>query len=153
MNDTSPIYLLDPDDLSLENAYRSLSRTGEIILDTSLARLSSRLESLEQAGFAGMEIKAFGSTGERITISACKGKQGTCYNTGRSARYLGAAMAALDDDYHLLLTGEEMPVCEKTATLYSLPSYSNQVICSEANPALMEKLKTDPELFDCDQFE
>ena len=153
MKDTSPIYLQDPDDLSLENAYRSLPRTGEIILDISLARLSSRLESLEQTGFAGMEIKAFGSTGEKISIRACKGKQGTCYNTGRSARYLGAAMAALDDDHHLLLAGEEMPICEKTATLYSLPSYSNQVFCSEANTALKEKLKTDPELSDCDQFE
>ena len=153
MNDSSPIYLQDPDDLSLENAYRSIPRTGEIILDTSFSRLSSQLESLEQAGFAGMMIKAFGSTREKITIMAHKGKQGNCYNTGRSARYMGAAMAALDDDHHLLLAGEDMPVCEKTTTLYSLPSYGNQVFCSEANPTLMEKLKTDPELFDCDQFE
>ncbi len=126
MNDSSTIFLHDPDDLSLENTYRSLPRTGELIIATSLTRLFSMLESVERTGFAGMEIKTFSSAGDKITIRAYKGKQGTCYNTGRSARYLGAGMAALDDDHHLLLAGEEMPVCEKTAILYSLPYYREQ---------------------------
>jgi len=153
MNDSSSIFLQDPDDLALENAYRSLPGTGEIIVNTNLTRLSSCLESIERMGFAGMEISAFGLPGAKITIRGYKGKQGTCYNTGRLARYLGAASAALDDDHHLLLAGDELPVCEKTATFYSLPSYRNLVHCSDANPALIEKLKTDPDLFEGDEIE
>ena len=153
MNDSSTIHLQDPDDLALENAYRGLPRTGEMLIDTSLTALSTQLESIERTGFAGMEIKTFRSAIDKISIRAYKGKQGTCYNTGRSAKYLGAAAAALDDDHHLLLAGMEMPVCEKTAILYSLPSYRKQVFCSEPSPTLLEKLKTDPELFDCDLFE
>ncbi|MCH7658873.1 MAG: hypothetical protein IIB05_11225 [Bacteroidetes bacterium] len=153
MKDTVPIHLQDPDELSVDNAYRSLPRTGEITLETLFSRLDSQLEGLEQAGFAGMEIKAFGSADEKILIRACKGKQGTCYNTGRFARYLGGALVALDDDHHLLLASEEIPVCEKTATLYSLPSYSDQIYCSEDDKGMTEKLQYDPELFDCDDFE
>ncbi|MCK4989988.1 MAG: hypothetical protein KAS29_05860 [Bacteroidales bacterium] len=148
-----PIYLQDPDEFALENAFRSLPRVGEIILETSLSKLSFQLELLEQVGFAGMEIMAFGSAEEKITIRACKGKQGTCFNTGISARYQGAALAALDDDHHLLLAGEDMPVCEKTATLYSLSVYRNHINCSDADVGLIEKLQTNPALFDCDNFE
>ena len=153
MRENLPIYLQDPDELFLENAFRSLSRAGEIILETSLSKLSSQLERLEQTGFAGMKIKSFGSAEEKISIRACKGKQGTCFNTGRSARYEGTALAALDDDHHLLLADEDMPVCEKTATLYFLSVYRNHIYCSDADPGLMEKLQTDPELFDCYNFE
>ncbi len=153
MKDTVPIHLQDPDELSVDNAYRSLPRTGEITLETLFSRLDSQLERLEQAGFAGMEIKAFGSADEKVLIRACKGKQGICYNTGRFARYLGAAVAALDDDHHLLLASEEIPVCEKTATLYSLPSYSDQIYCSEADKGMVEKLQYDTELFEWDNFE
>jgi hypothetical protein len=153
MKNEMPIHLYDPDELEVENAFRSLPKTGEIRLETTLPSLSLQLEQLEQAGFAGMNVKTFASTDEKITIWACKGKQGTCYNTGRTASYLGTALAALDDDHHLLLAGEAMPICEKTATLYSFPAYINYISCSDADPKLMEKLQTDPELFDCDNFE
>ena len=153
MKDTVSIHLQDPDELAVDNAYRSLPRTGEITLTTSFSGLDSQLERLEQAGFAGMEIKTFGSADEKIFIRSYKGKHGTCYNTGRFARYLGAALAALDDDHHLLLANEEMPVCEKTGTLYSLPSYRDLIYCSEPAKGMLEKLQTDPELFDCDNFE
>lgn len=153
MKDPLPIYLHDPDELSVEDAYRTLPRTGEITLETSLSRLSSQLEILEQAGFAGMEINAFDSAEDKIIISACKGKQGPCFNTGRTARYMGSALAALDDDHHLLIAGEETLVCEKTATLYSFPSYRKYIHCSDADAGLLEKLLTDPELLDFDNFE
>jgi hypothetical protein len=153
MKDPIPISLHDPDRLALENAYRSLPRTGEIVVETSLNGLASQLDELDEAGFAGMEIRTFESAGNRIKIRACKGKQGTCFNTGRTARYLGSALAALDDDHHLLIAGEETPVCEKSAILYSLPSYQKNIQCSDADVLLMEKLQTDPEIFDCDNFE
>ena len=137
MKNDKHIHLHDPDELSLENAFRSLPRTGEIIIETSLSKLSLQLELLERTGFAGMKIKAFATADEKISLRACKGKQGSCYNTGRTARYHGKALAALDDDHHLLLAGEEMPICEKTATLYSFPAYKNHVDCSNADPKLM----------------
>jgi hypothetical protein len=102
MKDTASIHLQDPDELAVDNAYRSLPRMGEITLSTSFSGLDSQLEQLEQAGFSGMKIKTFGSAAEKIIIRACKGKQGTCYNTGRFARYLGSAQAALEDGYDFL---------------------------------------------------
>jgi hypothetical protein len=153
MKDTVSLHLQDPNELAVDNAYRSLPRTGEITLATSFSELDSQLEQLENTGFAGMEIKAFGSAEDKIIIRACKGKQGTCYNTGRFARYLGGALAALDDDHHLLLANEEVPVCEKTATLYSLSSYNDLIYYSEPAKGILEKLQIDPELFDCDDFE
>ena len=68
MKDLTPIYLKDPDEIALENAFRSLPRVGEIALETSLSKLSFLLEGLEQAGFAGMEIKVFVSSEEKISL-------------------------------------------------------------------------------------
>jgi len=153
MNNTENIYLLDPDELSVDNAYRSLPRMGSITLETVFPSLSSLMEILEHVGFAGMRIKAFDSITEKIVIRACKGKQGVCYDTGRHARYLGKALAALDDDYHLLFAGEEVPVCEKTAALYSLPPYRDIIHCTEADEKMLEDLQQGPQLFDCDDYE
>ena len=153
MRDQGPISLQNPDEFALENAYRSLPRVGEITLETSLSKLSFQLDSLEQAGFAGMEIKVFASAEDKISIRAFKGKQGSCFDTGRFARYQGTALAAMDDDYHLLLAGEDIRVCEKTATFYSLPVYRNHIHCSEADAGLTEKIRTDPVLFEGDNFE
>ncbi len=153
MRDTVTIQLQDPDELSVEDAYRSLPRTGEILVVTPLSRLAVQLEMLENSGFAGMRIKAFSSASESITVRALKGKQGTCYNTGRVARYLGAARAALDDDHHLLIAGAEMPVCEKTSILYSMSSYNDLIQCSEADKDLLDMFYMDPELFEGDSFD
>jgi hypothetical protein len=153
MKDTETIQLLDPDELSVDNAYRSLPRMGTVTLETLFTSLGTQLEILEQTGFAGMQIKTFGSVTEKIIIGACKGKQGVCYDTGRQARYLGTALAALDDDHHLLIAGEEVPVCEKTAALYSLPSYRDLVRCTGADKNMLANLQHEPKLFDCDNYE
>jgi hypothetical protein len=153
MKSTGSIPLKDPDALLLEDAYRTLPTTGEVSIDCELQSLEAILEGLESTGFAGIYIRLSGKSQDRIHIWACKGKQGSCYNTGRSARYHGAALAVLDDDHHLLLAGEEMPVCEKTATLYSLPAYRTLISCTDADMALLQKLQVEPETFDCDTFE
>ncbi|MBD3181333.1 hypothetical protein GF312_03510 [Candidatus Poribacteria bacterium] len=153
MKDSPTIHLLNPDELSVDNAYRSLPRMGVITIETSFPKLDSQLEMLEQKGFAGIHIMAFGSVDERIIIKAYKGKQGICYDTGRSARYMGAALTAVDDDHHLLFSDEEVPVCEKTATLYSLPCYRDLINCSEGDKGLLENLSNNPILFDCDNYE
>jgi hypothetical protein len=98
-------------------------------------------ESVERAGFVGLVIE-----GERLR--AWKGKDGPCYETGRSARYRGAAAAALDDDKHLLFG--DMRLCEKTARVYALPAYAKVVEVGPADPAYAAR---EPVLFDCDTFE
>ena len=82
MEGKNVIFLKDPDELSLENAYRSLPKTGEIAVDTSFASLSVLLEMMERTGFAGMTSSSFASPVEKILVRAFKGKQGNCYNTG-----------------------------------------------------------------------
>jgi hypothetical protein len=89
--------------------------------------------------------------GPESRILAWKGKAGPCYETGRSAAYLGSAAAALDDDGHLLFG--RLRLCEKTATLYRSPAYAGRVEVSEADPALLARLERAPMPFDCDTFE
>jgi hypothetical protein len=153
MKGSPVIPLKEPDELSLENAYRSLPKTGEITVDTSLSTLTLHLEQLEQVGFAGMKIASFKSPDERILIRAFKGKQGTCYNTGRKAGYTGGALAALDDDHHLLLKDVEVPVCEKTANLYSVSTYRDLIHCTEADKELLNKLHKEPDRFESGPLE
>jgi hypothetical protein len=153
MEGTNVIHLKEPDELSLENAYRSLPKTGEIALDTTIETIPVFLEMLERTGFAGMKISSFTSLEERILIKACKGKQGNCYNTGRTARYVGEALAALDDDHHLLFKGLDLPVCEKTANLYSMPPYRDHIQCTTGDDELLDKFHNEPESFDYDTLE
>jgi hypothetical protein len=87
--------------------------------------------------------------GTRIT--AHKGKEGPCYDTGRSARYLGSAAAVLDDDNHLL--SGTLRVCEKTGRLYSSEAYRGRLEVTEPDPALLARLEKDPAPFDCDTFQ
>ncbi len=153
MEGTNVIYLKEPDELSLENAYRSLPRTGEIAVETSIESIAVLLEVLERMGFAGMKIDSFTSLEERILIKASKGKQGNCFNTGRTARYVGEALAALDDDHHLLFKGLDMPVCEKTANLYSTQPYRDQIQCTTGDKELLKKFHHEPENFVNDTLE
>ncbi|HEX7900803.1 MAG TPA: hypothetical protein VF950_23795 [Planctomycetota bacterium] len=97
------------------------------------------LLEIERAGFVGLRL-------ESGTIRAWKGKDGPCWETGRSATYKGSAAAALDDDKHLLFGTTRL--CEKTARVYKLPPYAKVVDVTEATVASREPLP-----FDCDTFE
>ncbi len=147
------IHINNPDKPALQNAYRSLPQTGEISLDTSLGNLNSILVDMESSGFIGIKIESLNPGSETANIKAYKGKSGPCYNTGRFAIYLGTAMAALDDDNHILFVNEETPVCEKTAKIYRLPVYEKHIKCSDGNPDLIAKLDEEPEIFNCSTFE
>ena len=153
MKTTADIYLKDPDGLELEDTYRSLPVAGSIAVECGITSLSGVLDAMESVGFAGMLIRLTGKGEDRVRITACKGETGPCYQTGRSAIYLGGALAVLDDDHHLLLRGKEVPVCEKTAGVYSLPCYRRFLRVSAGNDTLLKKLESDPEPFDCDTFE
>jgi hypothetical protein len=96
--------------------------------------------AMEAAGFVGLKL-------ENGRVRAWKGKDGPCWETGRSATYKGGAAAALDDDKHLLFGS--MRLCEKTARVYRLPPYQPFVDVTEADPAYANR---EPVPFDCDTF-
>lgn len=109
------------------------------------------LAHFEDAGFFGMMLARSGDVPGGFEITAYKGKQGPCYDTGKRAAYHGAAAAALDDDRHLV--AGELAVCEKTATIYSLPGYAERVSVAGGDADLVARLESDPKAFDCDTFE
>jgi hypothetical protein len=140
-----------PDESEISAAYDALPARGVIEITCSLWKLPSIIQTLDTSGFIGIFIHPQNHLTRGLRIIACKGKEGACYDTGRSALYRGGALAALDDDRHLLFG--KVRVCEKTANVYLLPVYKEAVSVTKGIPELIARLKTDPALFDCDTFE
>ena len=136
--------LASPTPEDLMKAYQTLSGRGSVTITCAPGEIGPVLLAAENAGFFGMRV-------EGDSITAHKGKEGPCYDTGRTARYVGAAAAVLDDDNHLL--SGTLRVCEKTARLYASEAYRGRLEVSEADPALLARLDKDPAPFDCDTFE
>jgi hypothetical protein len=136
--------LTSPTPADLMKAYQSLSARGSVTITCAPAEIGSVLLAAENAGFFGMRV-------DGTSITAHKGKEGACYDSGRSARYLGSAAAVLDDDNHLL--SGTLRVCEKTGRLYSSEAYRGCLEVTEADPALLARLEKDPAPFDCDTFQ
>ena len=140
-----------PDSDQLRTAFLNLPNQGRVEVTCSVADLSTILGDLAGVGFFGMRILMSDIAGPLARISAFKGKNGPCYNTGRTATYTGAALAALDDDGHLLFG--PTAICEKTASIYRSKIYRDVVQVSEPDQVLFDRLKTHPEPFNCDNFE
>lgn len=136
--------LTSPKPADLQNAYRGLSARGSVVIVCTPSEIAGVLLAAEQAGFFGLRV-------EDGRITAHKGKEGPCHDTGRTARYRGAAAAVMDDDKHLLFG--TVRVCEKTGRLYSSDAYQGRIDVSEPDPALLSRLEKDPAPFDCDTFE
>jgi hypothetical protein len=128
--------LTSPAPADLAKAYQGLSARGSVRITCAPGEVAATLLAAEEAGFFGMRV-------DGATITAYKGKEGPCVDTGRSARYRGSAAAVLDDDHHLLFG--TLRVCEKTAGLYSSEAYQGRIEVGEAT--------RDPGPFDCDTFE
>ena len=140
----------DPDELSIDHAYRSMPKLGNITLSVPEDRLQITLKNLEKTGFVGMTIATFSSETPARKIRAFKGKHGPCYDKGEKAVYLGEAAAALDDDHHLLLQSQPLPVCEKTSKVLALPPYEQLIRCIDPD----QKISPDqPEYFKYDHME
>lgn len=139
--------LASPKAADVAAAFRSLSARGTLEIACLPAEVPAALLAAEQAGFFGMTVHY----GAPLRIAAHKGKEGRCYETGRSAEYRGFAAAVMDDDHHLLLG--KVRVCEKTARVYSSLAYQGRIEVTEADPALLARLEKDPAPFDCDTFE
>jgi hypothetical protein len=136
--------LASPSAADLQNAYRGLSARGSVAITCAPSEIEAVLLAAERAGFHGLRVD-----GGRIT--AHKGKEGPCFDTGRTARYLGSAAAVLDDDHHLLFG--RLRVCEKTGRLYASEAYQGRIEVSDADGALLARLDKDPAPFDCNTFE
>ena len=145
------IVLNCPTKAEIAAAHRTLPAVGNIEISCGLRNLQTTLQVFENDGFFGMHIVSKQSLERGVVLRAYKGKNGPCYDSGKVASYSGGALAALDDDRHVLLT--ENRICEKTARIYSLPVYQKTVQITGGNPELLARLQTNPLRFDCDTFE
>lgn len=127
-----PVYLHNPTFIELDDAYRGLPKLGEIQLKSSNCELA--IHELEKVGFVGIEILSDASEDMLESIRAFKGKHGPCLFTGWKAKYIGAALAALDDDNHLLFSDRYKIVCKKTSNIFSLPPYNNRIDLKNDSP-------------------
>lgn len=137
----------------LLRAYKNMPQTGELTVHVHLQTLKTCLVDLEETGFCAIFIRPPLGDHEPIRVSAYKGKQGPCYDTGRTAIYKGIAKAAIDDDNHVLIANQEAPVCEKTANVYQLPPYRSHISCTPPVDELYKKLGKNPVVFGCNTFE
>ncbi len=136
--------LASPSPADLAKAYAGLSARGYVTITCGPEQIAATLLAAEEAGFFGMRV-------EGATITAHKGKEGPCFDTGRRAQYRGSAAGVMDDDHHLLYG--TLRVCEKTGRLYSSDTYQGRLSVTDADPALLGRLEKDPLPFDCDTFE
>ena len=138
----------EPDEPRIRDAFREMPKRGTIEVLCAWQSVSRTARALGAAGFIAVEAAP---DGRRVRLTALKGKAGACYETGRSATYLGAAAAALDDDGHLIFGA--MRVCEKTGGLYTLPPYRGLIAVSPPDATMLARLDSDPLPFDCNTFE
>ncbi|OQW97195.1 MAG: hypothetical protein BWK77_02400 [Verrucomicrobia bacterium A1] len=142
--------IADPSDDAIRDVFAALPRRGGLRIRCIWERRGGLLAALSDCGAFAM--RADPAPGfDTVTITALKGKAGACYETGRSATYLGAAAAVMDDDRHLV--AGTLRVCEKTGGLYRLPPYAGLLRVTDADPDLLRRLDTDPVPFDCNTFE
>ena len=93
------------------------------------------LQAFEKAGFYGIRIlkrdvqpwqTVEGIEFRSVTIEACKGKQGPCFERNQAVIYKGPFKEVLDDDGHRMERGRRYAVCDKTFNLYRKTPYSDQ---------------------------
>lgn len=136
----------------IEFAFEELPTTGHLEFSCPFLDLEKNLRALENTGFLGIFIEPLENFKRGLKIRAFKGKELPCYETGRVASYRGSALAVLDDDHHFIFG--EMKVCEKTATIYTLPGYRDLITVTKADSPLLERISAgNPLNFDCDTFE
>ncbi len=143
------IELDHPNAEQIEDAFRELPRKGRLFIACDLAELTTVLATVERLGFFCIELQPVAK--DRIRLSALKGKNGPCYETGRTATLLAPVTAVLDDDNHLIFG--KIRVCEKTGSFYQIPPYSDLLDVSDADCDLLARLDDEPVAFDCDTFQ
>ena len=84
------------DAAAIREVFRCMPKRGTVETLCDWRDVSRMLRMLGAAGFFALEVAPM-ADGRRAHLTALKGKAGACYETGRSANYLGGAAAALDD--------------------------------------------------------
>jgi len=113
------------------------------------------LQAFEEAGFYGIQIAkreerpwrtVRGIEFRSITVTAYKGKEGTCLERNQAVVYKGPWRQVIDDDQHVLKRGRRTAVCDKTYHLYSKEPYQKDLILISPRKNIpLSKAKT----FDC----
>ncbi len=113
------------------------------------------LQAFEGAGFYGIEVLKFdekpwrtveGIEFRSMTVSACKGKEGPCFEHNQAVVYKGPFSAVCDDDGHRYPRGTRIAVCQKTFDLLRGGPYRQQfVIIEPHSPVAAEAARP----FDC----
>jgi len=94
------------------------------------------LAAFERAGFHGITLDNYdtrpwktvrGIEFRSATVTACKGKQGPCWERNQAVLYKGPWRKVEDDDGHTLLRGQRMAVCDKTYGILTSEPYAAEV--------------------------
>lgn len=143
-------YLNSPQADDIKRAFLAIPRSGRLCVTCAVKNIGDTVTVLEDTGFFGIKLYLTSHMHKIARLSALKGKEGACFDTGRTAVYRGNAAAVLDDDNHFIM--EKTSVCEKTAVLYTLSVYSDYLFVSKPDKKLYNRLPTDPKPFRCDNF-
>ena len=136
---------------NIEEKYRRLGKWGSLKVTVKWGNILESLKIIENAGFFGLILDFKNATKNKAVISAMKGKEGSCFETGRTAFYKGIALAVMDDDNHFIY--KSIRVCEKTGGVYSSKLYRKYLRVTPADTKLLKTLKTNPVSFNCDTFD
>jgi len=113
------------------------------------------LRAFEDAKFYGIHIEELraeayqtveGIEFHAVTVTAYKGKEGSCVECNQAVIYRGPWKQVVDDDDHVLPRGARVAVCEKTFEIYSKPPYQDQFILV---PPREEVPREKAGVFDC----
>jgi len=135
------------------DAFNKLEHADNITVIVGYEDIEECMIVIEDTGFCSIHIEKTTDIQESFRIIAYKGKQGPCFDTGIKAKYNGVAMAAVDDDNHLLIKGRELPVCEKTAAVYDFRPYNDFIECTTQSEGHAEILKSGVVPFNCNTFD
>ena len=144
------VRLRDPSADDVHDAFARLPRRGSLEAECPWERRLELLAALEELGAFAIRFEPLDGFAS-VRIVALKGKAGPCYDTGRSAVYRGEAAAVLDDDRHLIVG--TIRVCDKTGGIYALWPYRGALAVTDADPALLARLDSEPVPFDCNTFD
>lgn len=125
------LFLNNPAYLDLDDAYRGLANFEFLYIKT--INIESLIFDLEKIGFVAIIVESINSDDGSFTVLASKGKHGPCFFNGKTAKYSGSALAALDDDNHVFIHGLAKLVCDKTAEILALSPYDGLINCAKGN--------------------
>jgi SAM-dependent methyltransferase len=95
------------------------------------------LRAFEESGFYGIKIEKWDTKPWRtvrgiefrsVMVTACKGKEGPCWERNQAVIYKGPWKQVEDDDRHILRRGIRTAVCDKTFQIFSKAPYAKDLI-------------------------